>query len=83
MQIGTHADSLIAEAVLKNITSDFNLDLAWEAVWKDAVVEPEDDEKTVYADREEVRKLPGLVTKPEPLPECRFRSESRSFVRVQ
>lgn len=72
IQIGTHADSLIAEAILKNITSGFDLDLAWEAVWKDAMVEPEDDEKTVYADREEVRELPGLVAKLEPFSECRF-----------
>ena len=40
--MGTHADSLIAEAVLKNITG-FDLDLAYEAVLKDATVPPVDD----------------------------------------
>lgn len=41
-QVATHSDSLIAEAVLKNITG-FDRDLAWEAVWKDATVPPIDD----------------------------------------
>lgn len=41
-QVATHADSLIAEAVYKNI-SGFDLDLAWEAVWKDATVPPVKD----------------------------------------
>lgn len=45
-QVGTHADSLIAEAVLKGIT-DFDLDLAWEAVHKDATVPPRNDDTTV------------------------------------
>lgn len=45
-QVGTHADSLIAEAVLKGITG-FDLDLAWEAVYKDATVPPKDDNVTV------------------------------------
>ena len=40
--MGTHADSLIAEAVAKNITG-FDRDLAWEAVWKDATMPPVDD----------------------------------------
>jgi putative alpha-1,2-mannosidase len=40
--VGTHADSLVAEAVLKGITG-FDRDLAWEAVWKDATVPPKDD----------------------------------------
>ena len=41
-KVGTHADSLIAEAVLKNITG-FDRDLAWEAVWKDVITPPVDD----------------------------------------
>lgn len=53
-QIGTHADSLVAEAVVKNISSGFDLELAWEAVWKDATVGPKGDGKVQYADREEV-----------------------------
>ncbi|KIM42607.1 glycoside hydrolase family 92 protein [Hebeloma cylindrosporum] len=52
IMVGTHADSLIAEAVLKNITG-FDRELAWEAVWKDATVPPEKDLEVVYADREE------------------------------
>ncbi|KAF9480738.1 hypothetical protein BDN70DRAFT_893891 [Pholiota conissans] len=52
IMVGTHADSLIAEAVLKGITG-FDRDLAWEAVWKDTTVPPKDDATVVYADREE------------------------------
>ncbi|KAF8905739.1 glycosyl hydrolase family 92-domain-containing protein [Gymnopilus junonius] len=52
IMVATHADSLIAEAVLKNITG-FDRDLAWEAVWKDATVPPVDDWTVIYADREE------------------------------
>ena len=46
MQVGTHADSLIAEAVLKGIT-DFDLDTAWDAVHKDATVPPTNDTTVV------------------------------------
>ena len=42
IMVGTHADSLVAEAVLKNI-SGFDRELAWEAVWKDATVPPKND----------------------------------------
>lgn len=45
MQVATHADSLIAEAVLKGVTG-FDLDIAWEAVFKDATVPPKDDNST-------------------------------------
>ena len=45
--MGTHADSLIAEAVLKGFT-DFDLELAYEAVHKDATVPPENDWTTRY-----------------------------------
>lgn len=41
-QVGTHADSLIAEAVVKGVRG-FDLDTAWSAVLKDATVPPEDD----------------------------------------
>ena len=41
-QVGAHSDSLVAEAVLKGFTG-FDLDLAWEAVHKDATVPPVDD----------------------------------------
>lgn len=53
IMVGTHADSLVAEAVLKNITG-FDTELAWAAVWKDATVPPVNDADTVYNDREEV-----------------------------
>jgi hypothetical protein len=45
-QVGTHSDSLIAEAALKGITG-FDLDMAWEAVYKDATVPPRNDKTTV------------------------------------
>lgn len=41
-KIGTHVDSLIAEAVLKGFNG-FDTELAYEAVHKDATVPPEDD----------------------------------------
>ena len=41
-KVATHADSLIAEAVVKGITG-FDRELAWEAVWKDATTAPKDD----------------------------------------
>ncbi|EKM58752.1 glycoside hydrolase family 92 protein [Phanerochaete carnosa HHB-10118-sp] len=52
IMIGTHADSLVAEAVLKGFTG-FDADLAWEAVHKDATVPPTDDWTISYYDREE------------------------------
>jgi hypothetical protein len=46
-QVRTHADSLIAETVLKGITG-FNLDLvAWEAAHKDTTVPPRNNDTTV------------------------------------
>jgi len=44
-QVGTHADSLIAEAVVKGVTG-FDVDLAWEAAYKDAMVPPKGDWNT-------------------------------------
>ncbi|KAF9224665.1 hypothetical protein BS17DRAFT_780264 [Gyrodon lividus] len=52
IMVGTHADSLVAEAVLKGIIG-FDLDTAWEAVYKDATVPPINDDVTVYDDRQE------------------------------
>ncbi|PFH47118.1 glycoside hydrolase family 92 protein [Amanita thiersii Skay4041] len=52
IMVGTHADSLIAEAVVKGLNG-FDRELAWEAVWKDATVAPENDWTTNYYDREE------------------------------
>ncbi|KAJ7578697.1 glycoside hydrolase family 92 protein [Mycena floridula] len=53
IMVGTHADSLIAEAVIKGFAQSFDIDLAWEAVWKDATVPPVQDDATLYYDREE------------------------------
>ncbi|KAG5648805.1 hypothetical protein DXG03_000154 [Asterophora parasitica] len=52
IMVGTHADSLIAEAVIKGVEG-FDKDLAWEAVWKDVTIPPKDDLTTSYFDREE------------------------------
>jgi putative alpha-1,2-mannosidase len=46
--VGTHGDSLIAEAVIKNFTG-FDIETAYEAVYKDATVPPVNDNSTVYA----------------------------------
>ncbi|KAI9566681.1 glycoside hydrolase family 92 protein [Boletus coccyginus] len=51
-QVATHADSLVAEAVLKGFTG-FDLDTAWDAVYKDATVPSINDTTTSYSDREE------------------------------
>ncbi|KAM5537813.1 hypothetical protein V8D89_008581 [Ganoderma adspersum] len=52
IMVGTHADSLVAEAVVKGF-KDFDLDTAWEAVHKDATVPPDNDWTTSYYDREQ------------------------------
>ncbi|KAH9843627.1 glycoside hydrolase family 92 protein [Rhodofomes roseus] len=52
IMVATHADSLVAEAVVKNITG-FDLDTAYAAVYKDATVPPVDDWTISYYDREE------------------------------
>ncbi|NOU70918.1 hypothetical protein GC098_05650, partial [Paenibacillus sp. LMG 31458] len=46
IMIGTHADSLVAEAVNKGFRG-FNLDLAYQAVYKDAMV-PQTGDGTIY-----------------------------------
>ncbi len=45
IMVGTHADSLIAEAVVKGITG-FDTELAYEAVRKDGTVPPANDNTT-------------------------------------
>lgn len=52
IMVGTHADSLIAEAVVKGVKG-FDEALAYEAVYKDATVPPRNDHNTSYSDREE------------------------------
>ncbi|KAJ3717346.1 hypothetical protein C8R42DRAFT_724248 [Lentinula raphanica] len=67
IMVGTHADSLLAEAVLKGFgagsTDGFEemftteeLTTIWKAAWKDASVPPVDDSSVVYSNREEVCK---------------------------
>ena len=51
IMIGTHADSLVAEAIRKRFTG-FNYDLAWQAVYKDAMTPPDNDTQHRWADRE-------------------------------
>jgi predicted alpha-1,2-mannosidase len=51
IMIGTHADSLVAEAINKHFTG-FDYDLAWKAVYKDAMTPPDDDTKHTWYDRE-------------------------------
>ncbi|KAI0766209.1 glycoside hydrolase family 92 protein [Trametes elegans] len=52
IMVGTHADSLVAEAVVKGVTG-FDLETAYAAVFKDATVPPENDWNTSYYDREQ------------------------------
>lgn len=47
IMIGSHADSLIASAVTRNVTG-FDLALAYEAVKKNADVPPLNDTTTLY-----------------------------------
>ena len=41
--VGTHADVLVAEAVLKGFGDQFDTELAYRAVYKDATVPPVGD----------------------------------------
>ena len=52
IMIGTHSSSLIAESLAKGFNG-FDLDVAWEALLKDAMVPPDDDLTTKYFDRQE------------------------------
>ncbi len=51
IMIGTHADSLVAEAMNKHFKG-FDYDLAWEAVYKDAMTPPDGDTTRLWRDRE-------------------------------
>jgi predicted alpha-1,2-mannosidase len=51
IMIGTHADSLVAEAVRKGFHG-FDSNLAWDAVYKDATVPPDGDTTRRWSDRE-------------------------------
>ncbi|MCU1328955.1 MAG: putative alpha,2-mannosidase [Bryobacterales bacterium] len=52
IMIGTHADSLVAEAIRKGFKG-FDRELAWKAVYKDAMVPPDGDTSRRWLDREE------------------------------
>lgn len=52
IMIGTHADSLVAEAVRKGFRG-FDRQLAWQAVYKDAMTPPDGDISRRWLDREE------------------------------
>jgi predicted alpha-1,2-mannosidase len=51
IMIGTHADSLVAEAINKHFTG-FDYHLAWDAVYKDAMTPPDGDTTRKWYDRE-------------------------------
>jgi predicted alpha-1,2-mannosidase len=51
IMIGTHADSMVAEAINKHIKG-FDYDLAWKAVYKDAMTPPDGDTTRKWYDRE-------------------------------
>jgi predicted alpha-1,2-mannosidase len=52
IMIGTHAESLVGEAVRKGFRG-FDRDLAWQAVYKDAMTPPDGDTTRRWFDREE------------------------------
>jgi predicted alpha-1,2-mannosidase len=52
IMIATHADSLVAEAFRKKFTG-FDQQLAWQAVYKDAMTPPDGDTTRRWQDREE------------------------------
>jgi predicted alpha-1,2-mannosidase len=52
IMVGTHADSILAEVLAKGFRG-FDLQLAWEAVHKDATIPPDWDLNCTYYDREE------------------------------
>jgi predicted alpha-1,2-mannosidase len=52
IMIATHADSLVSEAVRKGFHS-FDRNLAWQAVYKDAMTPPDGDTTRRWLDREE------------------------------
>ncbi len=51
IMIGTHADSLVAEAIRKHFKG-FDYNLAWDAVYKDATMPPDGDTTRRWSDRE-------------------------------
>jgi predicted alpha-1,2-mannosidase len=63
IMIGTHADSLVAEAMIKHFKG-FDYATAWDAVYKDAMTPPDGDTTRLWKDREEhtpYEARPGLT----------------------
>ncbi len=52
IMIGTPADSVVAEAVNKGLVDGVDLEQAYEAVLKDGMVPPENDQNTWWGDRQ-------------------------------
>lgn len=50
IMLGTHADSLVAESITKGFHG-FDVNLAWQAVYKDAMTPPNGDETHKWGDR--------------------------------
>ncbi|KAK3942772.1 glycoside hydrolase family 92 protein, partial [Diplogelasinospora grovesii] len=51
IMIGTNADVVLANALQRGFRG-FNLTKAWQAVWKDAYIPPDNDTQLLYYDRE-------------------------------
>ncbi|RXH56392.1 Alpha-1,2-mannosidase [Granulicella sibirica] len=63
IMIATHADSLVAEAMIKGFKG-FDYATAWDAVYKDAMTPPDGDTTRLWSDREEhtpYEARPGLT----------------------
>jgi predicted alpha-1,2-mannosidase len=58
IMIGTHADAVIADAFVKNF-KDYDLNKAYEAVYKNAMTPPDNDTTMRWADREETKLYEG------------------------
>ncbi len=54
IMIGTHADAVIADAFVKNFR-DYDVDKAYAAVYKNAMIPPENDSIMRWADREKTK----------------------------
>lgn len=52
IMIGTHSDAVIADACVKG-NCNFDLEKAYEAIYKNAMVAPEGDEENMWRDRQE------------------------------
>ena len=51
IMIGTHADAVVADAITKGLV-DYDVNKAWDAVYKDAMTAPDGDTKKTWGDRD-------------------------------